>query len=79
MAAQAKFRAKYSLPFTLLSDLDGKVCEAYGVMVEKNLYGKISRGIERTTFLIDENGKIEKVYPKVKVDGHAQAVLADLK
>jgi peroxiredoxin Q/BCP len=78
VAAQAKFRAKYALPFHLLSDPDGRVCEAYGVMADKSLYGKIFRGIERTTFVIDANGKIEKVYPRVKVDGHAHAVLDDL-
>lgn len=75
---QAKFKAKYDLPFTLLSDPDGAVCNAYGVIVEKQNYGKTYMGIERTTFLIDEKGRIAKVYPKVKVDGHAQSVLADL-
>jgi peroxiredoxin Q/BCP len=78
VAAQAKFKAKYGFPFTLLADTDGKVCDAYGVMVDKSMYGKIFKAIERTTFLIDENGKIAKVYPKVKVDGHAHAVLEDL-
>jgi thioredoxin-dependent peroxiredoxin len=78
VAAQAKFKAKYELPFTLLSDPDAKVCEAYGVWVEKFNYGKAYMGIERTTFLIDESGNIAKVYPKVKVDGHAHAVLEDL-
>jgi thioredoxin-dependent peroxiredoxin len=78
VAAQAKFKAKYELPFTLLSDPDGKVCEAFGVMVEKTNYGKTYMGIERTTFVIDPDGKIEKVYRKVKVDGHANAVLEDL-
>ena len=78
MAAQAKFKAKYELPFTLLSDPDAQVCEAFGVMAEKTNYGKTYRGIERTTFIIDEDGKIEKVYAKVKVDGHANAVLDDL-
>ena len=78
MAAQAKFKAKYELPFTLLSDPDGKVCEAYFVMKDKSMYGKIFKGIERTTFVISADGKIEKIYPKVKVDGHAHAVLDDL-
>ncbi len=78
MAAQARFKAKYGFPFALLSDRDGKVCEAYGVMADKSMYGKIFRGIERTTFVINEEGKIEKVYPKVKVDGHAHAVLEDI-
>jgi peroxiredoxin Q/BCP len=78
VAAQAKFKAKYELPFALLSDPDGNICEAYGVLVEKQNYGKTYIGIERTTFVIDENSKIAKVYPKVKVDGHAHAVLEDL-
>ena len=78
VAAQAKFKAKYELPFTLLSDPDGTVCEAYGVWKEKLNYGKTFMGIERTTFLIDEDSKIAKVYPKVKVEGHAEAVLGDL-
>lgn len=78
VSAQAKFKAKYELPFTLLSDPDGKVCDAYGVWKEKINYGKTFMGIERTTFLIDEDGKIAKVYPKVKVEGHAHAVLEDL-
>jgi peroxiredoxin Q/BCP len=75
---QAKFKAKYELPFTLLSDPGGKVCDAFGVMVDKNMYGKIFKAISRTTFVIDEEGRIAKVYPKVKVDGHAHAVLEDL-
>ena len=78
VADQAKFKAKYELPFTLLADTDGKVCDAFGVMADKNMYGKIFKAIARTTFLIDEKGKIAKVYPKVKVDGHAHAVLDDL-
>jgi peroxiredoxin Q/BCP len=76
--AQAKFKAKYQLPFTLLSDTQGAVCDAYGVIVQKNMYGKFFKAIERTTFVIDEKGKVAKVYPKVKVDGHAHAVLEDL-
>ena len=78
VAAQAKFKAKYELPFTLLSDPDGAVCNAYDVIKDKSMYGKIFKGIERTTFVIDEQGKIAKIYPKVKVDGHAHAVLEDL-
>lgn len=76
--AQAKFKARYQLPFTLLSDPGGKICEAFGVLVDKNMYGKIFKAIERTTFIIDEDGKVAKVYPKVKVDGHAHAVLEDI-
>jgi peroxiredoxin Q/BCP len=78
VADQAKFRAKYEMPFNLLADTEGKVCEAYGVWVEKTNYGKTYMGIERTTFLIDEDGKIARVYSKVKVEGHAHAVLGDL-
>ena len=78
MAAQAKFKAKYQLPFPLLSDPDGAVCNAFGVLKDKNMYGRVFKAIERTTFVIDEDGKIEKVYEKVKVDGHAHSVLDDL-
>ena len=70
-----KFREKYQLDFPLLSDEDGKVCEAYGVWKEKSLYGKKFMGIERTTFVIGPDGRIEKVFPKVKVNGHITAVL----
>ena len=77
--AQQKFKQKYSLPFTLLCDVDKKIAEAYGVLKEKNIYGKITLGIERTTFVIDAAGKIKKIFPKVKVEGHTQEVLAALK
>jgi peroxiredoxin Q/BCP len=77
-AAQAKFKAKFQLPFTLLCDTDHTVAEAYGVWGEKSMYGKKYMGIERTTFLIGKDGKIRKVFPKVKVDGHAAEVLAAL-
>jgi thioredoxin-dependent peroxiredoxin len=73
-----KFIEKYGLPFPLLSDEDGKTCEAYGVWKEKSLYGRKFMGIERTTFLIGADGKIEKIYPKVKVKDHAEKILADL-
>jgi len=78
-ASHQKFKAKYHLPFSLLSDEEGKVCEAYGVWKEKNLYGRKYMGIERTTFLLDEAGKIIKIYPKVSVTGHVDEVLKDLK
>jgi peroxiredoxin Q/BCP len=74
-----KFKAKYSLAFTLLSDADGKVCEDYGVWVEKVNYGKKYMGIERSTFLIDESGVVRKIWRKVKVDGHAANVLCEAK
>jgi peroxiredoxin Q/BCP len=76
---QKKFKQKYDLPFTLLADTDRKVCEEYGVLKEKNMYGKKSFGIERTTFLIGPDGKIARIFPRVKVDGHVEEVLAALK
>jgi peroxiredoxin Q/BCP len=77
-AAQERFKKKYSLNFTLLCDTDKKIADAYGVLKDKNLYGKIMKGIERTTFIIGPDGKIEKIFPKVKPDGHAEQVLAAL-
>jgi peroxiredoxin Q/BCP len=77
-AAQAKFKQKYDLPFTLLADQDKTAAEAYGVFKEKNMYGKKVMGIERTTFVIGPDGKIEKIYHKVKAKGHAAEVLAEL-
>lgn len=74
-----KFKAKYNLQFPLASDEDGDVCERYGVWVEKSMYGKTYMGIERTSFLIDENGKIAKIWPKVKVAEHTDEVLAAIK
>jgi len=78
-AAQQQFKTKYDLPFPLLCDVDRKVVQAYGILKEKNMYGKVVLGIERTTFLIDGAGKIQKIFPKVKVDGHTEEVLAALK
>ena len=77
VAAQAKFKTKYDVPFDLLADIESAICDAFGVIVEKNMYGKKSLGIQRSTFLID-GGKITKVWPKVKVDGHAAEVLSSL-
>jgi peroxiredoxin Q/BCP len=71
----AAFRDKYELTFPLLSDEDGKVCQAYGVWKQKSLYGRKFMGIERTTFVIDAAGRIEAIYGKVKVKGHAAEVL----
>jgi len=76
--SHVKFKMKYGLPFQLLSDPDRSVIKAYGAWKEKNVYGKKSMGIERTTFLIDPDGKIGKIYPKVKVDGHIEEVLSVL-
>jgi len=78
VAAQAKFKARYELPFPLLSDSDGTVCAAYDVIKDKSLYGKVFKGIERTTFIIDGEGRVAKIYRKVKVAGHAADVLASL-
>jgi peroxiredoxin Q/BCP len=75
LASHDKFKKKYKLPFTLASDSEGKVTEKYGVWVEKSLYGRKYMGIERATFLIDEKGKIEQVWHKVKVPGHADEVM----
>ena len=74
--AQKSFKEKYDLPFTLLSDPDKKVAEAFDVIKEKNMYGKKVMGIERTTFLIDPQGRVAHVFPKVKAEGHAEEVLA---
>lgn len=76
--SHTKFRKKYDLTFPLLADTDGSVCASYGVIKEKNMYGRKTVGIERTTFLIDEKGVIRKVYPKVKVEGHVEKIEEDL-
>jgi thioredoxin-dependent peroxiredoxin len=78
-AAQKKFQDKYSLPFTLLADTGKKVAEAFGVVQEKNMYGKKVMGIARTTFIIGPDGKVQHIFPKVKAEGHAEEVLAYLK
>ena len=78
-ASHAKFAKKFTLPFRLLADEGSKVCEAYGVWKEKNMYGKKYMGVERTTYVIDRDGIVRKVFPKVKVDGHSTAVLEALK
>ncbi len=76
--AQEKFIAKYDLPYTLVPDPDHAISEAYGVWKEKKNYGRTYMGIERTTMVVDPQGKIAKIYPKVKVDGHAEKVLEAL-
>ena len=76
--AQAKFRAKYELDMPLLCDTDKKVAAKYGVYKEKNMYGKMVMGLERSTFVIDKKGVVRKIFPKVKVDGHTEEVLAAL-
>ena len=75
VASHEKFIAKHELPFILLSDHEEIVCHLYDVLKEKNMYGKKAIGIERSTFLIDEAGIITKIYRKVKVAGHIEAVL----
>ncbi len=78
-AAQKKFKDKHELPYTLLADADKKIADSYGILKEKNMYGKKVMGVERTTFLISPEGKITHVFPKVKPEGHADEVLAYVK
>jgi peroxiredoxin Q/BCP len=78
-ASHDKFKSKQELNFALISDENGTLCEDYGVWVEKNMYGKKYMGIQRATFLIGKDGTVAQVWPKVKVDGHAQEVLAAAK
>jgi|SRR5579862_6688295 len=73
--AQKKFETKYDLPYTLLSDADKKVCEAFGVIKDKNMYGRMVKGITRTTFVIGPDGKIQHIFNNVKAEGHAEQVL----
>ena len=81
VARHDNFKNKYDLPFTLVSDEDGAICEAYGTWVEKKNYGRTYMGIQRATFLIDDKGRVRQVWRNVKVNGHVEAVmraLADL-
>lgn len=73
-----KFKEKNELPFTLLSDPDGKVCEKYGVIKEKKMYGRKVKGIDRSTFIIDEKGRIVHIFNGVKVEGHIRTLLKTL-
>lgn len=75
LESHGKFAAKHGLNFPLLSDTDAKVCAKYGVWKEKSMYGRRSMGIERTTFVIGRDGVVRKVYPKVRVEKHADEVL----
>jgi peroxiredoxin Q/BCP len=77
--ALQKFKAKYKLNFPLAGDTSHQTLEAYGVWQEKSLYGRKTMGIVRTTYILDANGNVTAVFPKVKVDGHMQEVLAALK
>lgn len=76
IASHRRFQERFSLPFPLLSDADSDVCERYGVWKTRKLFGRESTGIERTTFVIDETGRIACIFPKVKVKGHVKEVLA---
>ena len=78
VASHQKFKDKYDLNFPLLADTESKLCDAAGVIVEKNMYGKKSLGIQRSTFLIDAKGKVVHAWPKVSVEGHAADVLASI-
>lgn len=78
IASHDKFKAKLNLPFDLLSDADGQICELYGVLKEKTMYGKKSIGIERSTFIINEHGIVTGIFRKVKAAGHARTVLETL-
>jgi len=77
--AQKKFQDKFKLPFSLLADADKKVADSFGVLQEKNMYGKKVMGIVRSTFIIGPDGKIQHIFSKVKAEGHAQQVLDYLK
>ncbi len=78
VASHVKFRDKFKLNFPLLADVDHAVAEKYGAWREKNMYGKVSMGIQRSTYLIDAKGKVAKVWKRVQVDGHDQKVLEAL-
>jgi thioredoxin-dependent peroxiredoxin len=78
-ASHRKFTDKYQLSFTLVADPEKRACQDYGVWKEKSMYGKKSMGVERTTFVIDAAGIVRKVFPRVKVDGHADQVLGAIK
>ena len=79
IASHEKFKAKQKFPFDLLSDPDDKLCEKFDIIREKNMYGRKFMGIERSTFLIDADGKLRREWRKVKVKGHADEVLAAVK
>lgn len=78
VSSHQKFKTKYQIPFKLLADVDSKLCNAFGVISDKSMYGKLLKGVTRSTFLIDASGKVVKVWPKVNVTGHAEEVLASI-
>ena len=79
VTSHEKFRGKFNFPFDLLSDIDEKVCKQFGVIKEKNMYGRKVMGIERSTFLIDANGKLHREWRKVKIKNHVEEVLEAVK
>lgn len=79
LKSHEKFAAKYELPFTLISDADGSICDSFGVWIEKSMYGKKYMGIERATYLIDNGGIIRNIWRPVKVGGHEEDVLSAVK
>lgn len=79
LASHEKFKQKYQFPFELIADPDETICQLFNVMVDKNMYGKKVRGIERSTYIIDQNGIIQKIWRKVKVENHVNEVLAVVK
>lgn len=79
VASHEKFKAKYEFPFELISDADEKLCAIFNVMREKNMYGRKVMGVERSTFLIDDNGVLREEWRKVKVPGHVEQVLEAVK
>lgn len=79
VARHDKFKAKHALPFPLVSDEDGKICEKYGTWIEKSLYGRKYMGIDRATFLIDKEGVVRRIWRKVKVAGHVNEVAQALR
>lgn len=79
VSAQKKFKEKYQLPYHLLADTGKKMCADYGVLKEKNMFGRKSFGIARTTFLLAPDGTIAQIFENVKLDGHAEQVLAAIK
>ncbi len=78
VASHQKFKTKHEISFTLLADAESALCDAFGVIVEKNMYGKKSMGVQRATFLFDASGTCVRVWPNVRVDGHAEDVLSNL-
>lgn len=78
LASHQKFRAKHQLPFPLLTDEDAEVAKRYGVYKQKNLYGKVTMGIERSTFVIDADGVVRRVFRKVRVPGHVERIKAEI-